>query len=164
MSASDVSLVSKPSPLLPMPWEASLASKLPENATSEQRGAYYDERRKANLDHEQTPAMLAHKRLRRRDDESDPEPGIEICHDYLLAKYEDPEWLTKLLTVLLFANKALSIPIWDQYYRDQSKLQKVRKSLAVCVKLAILALEEGGVVLEQYFAPKTIELFRRKAF
>jgi hypothetical protein len=161
MSVPPVSLVSEPPKLLPMPWEAPPAPKLPENTTSAQRTEYYAERKKANADHERSPCMMAHKKLRRRDDESDPEPGLADCHEYLLAKYDDPLWLVKLLTVLLFANKALSIPAWGAYYREYSEVQRVQKSLAVCVKTAVLSLREGGIKLEEYFAQKTIESFHR---
>jgi len=161
MSVFPVSLVSEPSKLLPMPWEALPAPKLPKDATSAQRKEYYAEREKANADHEISPNMTAHKKLRRRNDESDPAPGIDVCHKYLLAKYDDDAWLTKQLSVLIFANRALSIPIWNQYYSDDSEVQKVKNSLTVCVKTAVMSLREGGVDLERYFAQKTIESFHR---
>ena len=147
--------------LLPLPWEAPLAPPLPQDATKAQRADYYASRKTANEAHERSPEMMAYKELRRRDDESDPEPGIPICNNYLLAKFDDPLWLTKLLTVLVFANKALSIPAWGQHYLKYSEVQTVNSSLAVCVKLAVLTLRAGGVDPEQYFAPRTVESFHR---
>jgi len=148
-------------PLLPLPWEAPPASPLPQDATKAQRADYYASRKKANEAHENSPEMKAYKKLRRSDDESDPESGIPICNNYLLAKFDEPLWLTKQLTVLLFANKALSIPAWGQHYLKYSDVQKVNSSLAVCVKLAVLTLRAGGVDPERYFAPKTVESFHR---
>jgi hypothetical protein len=147
--------------LLPLPWEASPAPPLPQNATIAQRADYYASRKQANDAHERSPEMMAYRKLRRRDDESDPAPGIPDCHNYLLAKFDDPLWLTKQLTVLLFANKALSITAWGQHYREYSEVQTVNSSLAVCVKLAVLTLRSGGVDPERYFAQKTIESFHR---
>jgi hypothetical protein len=158
MAAAVPSVFQKPNPRR-MPWEPPPAPPLPKGGTKQDMKNYYAEREAANKAHSMTPDVQAHGALVRRNDDIDPAARIHICELYVLARLDDPLFLTKHFSVLIFTHRAMSFPYWTQFYSKQSEIDRVRRSLTHCAKTAVLSLRMGGIVLEEYFGPKTIQWF-----
>jgi hypothetical protein len=131
-----LSEVAEPLRFLRFTWEAPPASEPPKGATKEVRKLYFKNREIANAAHKISLSWCIHHKLV-RNEEDDPAQGLNTCKEYLLVKQKaDPEWLTKNLTALLYANKALTCTSWSQYYLDSKKYNQVCQDLALCAETA----------------------------